>query len=209
MRIWERRSIWPGTEGLIGQAERDIMATGIPHTRHPEGTSRIDRAPGAMRALQGHHRERDDRPVRLQPLRAEPVRARPLLAPDGGLSGREHRRRRPRPGAGTGGAFQMSGGAKMAVRVAEVVPVNDLIKRFRFVAAMAAPCRRFPAGAHVVVEMDDHGTRRLNPYSLMSDPEDRSGYEISVRRDDAGRGGSLLHAPARHAGDGDGASAIR
>jgi ferredoxin-NADP reductase len=50
----------------------------------------------------------------------------------------------------------------------------------------------FSGGAHTVVEMDDDGTRRLNPYSLMSDPEDRSGYEISVRRDDTGRGGSLF-----------------
>ena len=49
-----------------------------------------------------------------------------------------------------------------------------------------------------MLEMDDHGTRRLNPYSLMSDPADTSGYEISVRRDDAGRGGSLyLHNHVR------------
>ncbi len=88
----------------------------------------------------------------------------------------------------------MSGGAKLNVRVAEVVKVNDLITRFRFVARDGGELPAFSAGAHVVVEMDDHGTRRLNPYSLMSDPEDRSGYEISVRRDDAGRGGSLyLH----------------
>lgn len=89
----------------------------------------------------------------------------------------------------------MSGGAKIAVRVAEVVEVNALIKRFRFVARDGAPMPAFSGGAHIVVEMDDHGTRRLNPYSLMSDPEDRSGYEISVRRDDMGRGGSLfLHS---------------
>lgn len=85
----------------------------------------------------------------------------------------------------------MSGGAKLQVRVAEVVEVNELIKRFRFVSRDGAPLPAFSGGAHTVVEMDDHGTRRLNPYSLMSDPEDRSGYEISVRRDDAGRGGSL------------------
>lgn len=85
----------------------------------------------------------------------------------------------------------MSGGAKLNVRVAEVVQVNDLIKRFRFVARDGSPLPAFSGGAHTVVEMDDHGTRRLNPYSLMSDPEDGSGYEISVRRDDAGRGGSL------------------
>lgn len=92
----------------------------------------------------------------------------------------------------------MSGGAKLAVRVAEVVRVNDLIRRFRFVAQDGGLLPAFSGGAHVVVEMDDHGTRRLNPYSLMSDPEDRTGYEISVRRDDVGRGGSLfLHRHVR------------
>lgn len=85
----------------------------------------------------------------------------------------------------------MSGGAKLQVRVAEVVTVNDLVKRFRFVARDGSDLPAFSGGAHTVVEMDDHGVRRLNPYSLMSDPGDRSAYEISVRRDDAGRGGSL------------------
>ena len=85
----------------------------------------------------------------------------------------------------------MSSVAKLNVRVAEVVEVNELIKRFRFVARDGSALPAFSGGAHTVVEMDDHGTRRLNPYSLMSDPEDRSGYEISVRRDDQGRGGSL------------------
>jgi ferredoxin-NADP reductase len=85
----------------------------------------------------------------------------------------------------------MSGGARLEVRVAEVVKVNDLITRFRFVARDGAQLPAFSGGSHVVVEMDDHGTRRLNPYSLMSDPEDTSGYEISVRRDEQGRGGSL------------------
>lgn len=86
----------------------------------------------------------------------------------------------------------MSGGAKLNVRVADAVKVNDLITRFRFVTRDGAPLPAFSGGAHTVVEMDDHGTRRLNPYSLMSDPEDGSGYEISVRRDDQGRGGSLF-----------------
>lgn len=64
----------------------------------------------------------------------------------------------------------MSGGAKLAVRVAEVVTVNPLIKRFRLVARDGGPLPAFSGGAHVVVEMDDHGLRRMNPYSLMSDP---------------------------------------
>ena len=83
---------------------------------------------------------------------------------------------------------------RISVTVAEVVEVNPLIKRFRFVRRDGQPMPPFSGGAHIVVEMDDHGTRRLNPYSLMSVPEDSSGYSISVRRDDTGRGGSLyLH----------------
>ena len=86
------------------------------------------------------------------------------------------------------------GAAKIPVRVAEVTEVNALIRRFRFVRHDGGPMPAFSGGAHTVVEMDDHGTRRMNPYSLMGDPADVSGYEISVRRDDAGRGGSLyLH----------------
>jgi dimethylamine monooxygenase subunit B len=92
----------------------------------------------------------------------------------------------------------MSGGAKLQVRVAEIVPVNALVTRFRFEAPDGADLPAFSGGAHTVVEMDDNGTRRLNPYSIMSDPADRSGYEISVRRDDAGRGGSLyMHRHVR------------
>lgn len=86
----------------------------------------------------------------------------------------------------------MSEGTKIAVRVAEVVEVNALVKRFRFVRRDGGPMPHFSGGAHVVVEMQDGPTRRLNPYSLMSDPADSSGYAISVRRDEAGRGGSLF-----------------
>ncbi len=86
------------------------------------------------------------------------------------------------------------GAPKIPVTVAEVVTVTPMVKRFRFVRRDGAPMLPFSGGAHVVVEMDDHGTRRMNPYSLMSAPDDTSGYEISVRRDDAGRGGSFyLH----------------
>lgn len=89
----------------------------------------------------------------------------------------------------------MSGGAKIAVTVAEVVQVNPLIKRFRFVRTDGGDMPAFSGGAHSVVEMQDGPTRRMNPYSLMGDPADLSGYEISVRRDEGGRGGSLyLHA---------------
>lgn len=83
------------------------------------------------------------------------------------------------------------GAPRIDVTVAEVVDVNALIRRFRFVRTGGGALPTFSGGAHIVVDMDDHGTRRLNPYSLMSDPNDTSSYTISVRRDDQGRGGSL------------------
>ena len=54
----------------------------------------------------------------------------------------------------------MSGGAKLQVRVAEVVEVNELIKRFRFVARDGSDLPALSGGSHTVVEMDDQGTRR-------------------------------------------------
>ncbi|WP_434612931.1 PDR/VanB family oxidoreductase [Tabrizicola sp. M-4] len=84
------------------------------------------------------------------------------------------------------------GAPRLDVVVTEVVEVNPLIKRFRFERADGGEMPHFSGGSHVVIEMDDHGTRRMNPYSLMSDPQDTKGYEISVRRDDTGRGGSLF-----------------
>ena len=85
-----------------------------------------------------------------------------------------------------------AGPQKIQVTVAEVVEVNALVKRFRFVRSDGGQMPSFSGGAHTVVEMRDQGRLRLNPYSLMSDPRDRSAYMISVRRDDQGRGGSLF-----------------
>ena len=86
----------------------------------------------------------------------------------------------------------MSGAEKIAVRVTEVTPLNDLVTRFRFEPLDGGLLPTFSGGAHTVVEMKDGDLIRLNPYSLMSDPFDQTAYTISVRRDDEGRGGSLF-----------------
>jgi len=86
----------------------------------------------------------------------------------------------------------MSGAEKIAVRVSEIVPLNDLVTRFKFERTDGAPMPTFSGGAHTVVEMKDGRVTRLNPYSIMSDPMDARAYTISVRRDDEGRGGSLF-----------------
>lgn len=84
------------------------------------------------------------------------------------------------------------GAEKIDVIVSAVVPLNELVTRFEFTPTYGGQLPTFSAGAHTVVEMNDQGRTRLNPYSLMSDPADTSHYAISVRRDDAGRGGSLF-----------------
>lgn len=85
-----------------------------------------------------------------------------------------------------------SGTQKIPVIVTAKVPLNDLVTRFEFRHAEGQELPHFSGGAHTVVEMQDAGKTRLNPYSLMSDPLDPRHYAISVRRDDQGRGGSVF-----------------
>ncbi len=87
---------------------------------------------------------------------------------------------------------------KLGVTVTEVTDITTMIKRFRFESTDGRPLPPFSGGAHVIVEMREGETLRRNPYSLMSPPGQTSSYTISVRRDDAGRGGSLfLHRSVR------------
>ncbi len=83
-----------------------------------------------------------------------------------------------------------SGSVKILVRVAEIVELNSLVKRFKFERINGEHFPAFSGGSHTIVEMKIGNTRHLNPYSLMSDSADLSAYCISVRRDDEGRGGS-------------------
>ena len=85
----------------------------------------------------------------------------------------------------------MSVNPMLDVIVTDVVEVNSLIKRFHFELPDGSPLPAFSGGAHVVIEMQDGEQVRRTPYSLMSSPLDTSDYQISIRRDDEGRGGSL------------------
>lgn len=60
------------------------------------------------------------------------------------------------------------------------------------------PLPEFTAGAHVPVRTPGGAVRR---YSLTNDPAERDRYEIAVKRDVAGRGGSVSMADRLHAGD--------
>lgn len=86
----------------------------------------------------------------------------------------------------------MSANAAIDVMVTDVVSVNSLIKRFHFARSDGQPLPAFSGGAHIVIEMQDGESIRRTPYSLMSSPLDTSDYQVSIRRDDEGRGGSLF-----------------
>lgn len=88
----------------------------------------------------------------------------------------------------------MTTNTEMRVRVAGIRQVADQVKCFRFERTDGAAMPIFSGGAHIVVGMRDGDVLRRNPYSLMSDPSDVAGYEISVLRVAESRGGShFLH----------------
>ncbi|HXG29059.1 MAG TPA: PDR/VanB family oxidoreductase [Nevskiales bacterium] len=78
----------------------------------------------------------------------------------------------------------------LSVLVADVEQLTPLIKLFTLVPVGGGRLPGFSGGSHIVVTMEDRGKRHRNPYSLLSSPEDTRYYQIAVRRDDAGRGGS-------------------
>jgi len=78
------------------------------------------------------------------------------------------------------------------LRVTEISTLSPLVKLFRFEHPEGVKLPLFSGGAHVVVEMPDGDLLRRNAYSLVSDPLEGGAYEIAVRREDTGRGGSLF-----------------
>jgi ferredoxin-NADP reductase len=93
----------------------------------------------------------------------------------------------------------MSASSLRRVRVAEIEPVANRIKRFRLVSAdTGAALSEFSGGAHVTVCMPAPDRLIRNPYSLMSSPADTSSYEIGVLKVDDSRGGShFMHDNVR------------
>jgi dimethylamine monooxygenase subunit B len=81
---------------------------------------------------------------------------------------------------------------EMNVRVVAITQEAEKVKRFRLERVDGKPMPVFSGGAHVVVAMHDGDLLRRNPYSLMSSPQDQSGYEISVLRVEQSRGGSTF-----------------
>jgi phthalate 4,5-dioxygenase reductase subunit len=84
------------------------------------------------------------------------------------------------------------------VRVARKTELAGGIYLFELHDAGGKALPRFTAGAHLTVQVPS-GVRRN--YSLCSAPEDSGFYQIAVKRDSAGRGGSVSMADDVHEGD--------
>lgn len=92
----------------------------------------------------------------------------------------------------------MSAAGSIPVRVAAIETVSPFIKTFTLEPLDGGLLPAFSGGSHVVVTMQGRDRNHRNPYSLMSSPYERRFYQISVRREDDGRGGSkFLHGNVR------------
>ena len=86
----------------------------------------------------------------------------------------------------------MTGQFNIPVRVTRIEQVTPMIRRFTLERYDGGQLPGFSGGSHVVVTMRGDDRIHHNPYSLMGSPDDKRHYQISVRRDDEGRGGSLF-----------------
>jgi phthalate 4,5-dioxygenase reductase subunit len=76
----------------------------------------------------------------------------------------------------------------MALRIARTEKIASDIHLFELRHPQGADLPPFTAGAHVTVRSPNGSLRK---YSLCNDPAERGRYVIAVRRDPAGRGGSV------------------
>jgi vanillate O-demethylase ferredoxin subunit len=90
-----------------------------------------------------------------------------------------------------GQIFSIMSSLEIDVVVATTAALTKEITHFRLSRADALPLPAFSAGAHVLVGL---GPGMVRAYSLCGDPADTTHYEIAVKREEAGRGGSTaLH----------------
>jgi phthalate 4,5-dioxygenase reductase subunit len=88
--------------------------------------------------------------------------------------------------------------AMFPVRVQHTARIAQDIQLFELMRPDGAELPEFTAGAHILVRVPNGELRR---YSLCSDPGERDRYVIAVKREDAGRGGSISLVDETKVGD--------
>lgn len=84
------------------------------------------------------------------------------------------------------------------LRIARATDAAEGIRSFELVSANDAPLPAFTPGAHVRLRTPAGAVRK---YSLCNDPSERHRYVIAVKRDAAGRGGSVSMVDEAREGD--------
>lgn len=80
------------------------------------------------------------------------------------------------------------------VVISKIEQMSPLVKRFTLKSADGQDLPKFTGGAHVYVQFSDGVKDYSNAYSLCSSPFDCSNYQIAVKKEVNGRGGSIcLH----------------
>lgn len=87
----------------------------------------------------------------------------------------------------------------MKLRVAKVRLTTPGVLHMQLVHPLRPTLPEWAAGAHVDLRMPDG---RVRQYSLCGDPQDNSKYEIAIKRETTGRGGSIwAHENLREGGE--------
>lgn len=86
----------------------------------------------------------------------------------------------------------------MSLRVTRNDPIADGIHLFEFRDTNSAPLPEFTAGAHITIRVPNGSLRK---YSLCNDPAERDRYQVAVKREVNGRGGSINLIDKVKAGD--------
>ena len=86
----------------------------------------------------------------------------------------------------------------MPLRVTRADKIADGIHLFELRDAAGAPLPPFSAGAHIAIRTPNGLLRK---YSLCNDPSERDRYQVAIKRETNGRGGSANLIDAVKAGD--------
>ena len=86
----------------------------------------------------------------------------------------------------------------MPLRVTRNDKIADGIHLFEFRDPNGGPLPEFTAGAHITIRVPNGALRK---YSLCNDPAERDRYQVAVKREVGGRGGSINLIDKVKAGD--------
>lgn len=78
------------------------------------------------------------------------------------------------------------------MKVNKIIQETPFVKRFELFPVDGKPLPAFTGGSHLTTYMPAGDKIFEREYSLISNPRDRNKYTISIRRDEASRGGSAF-----------------